>query len=105
MENKNFHFVKMDYRESVTNKQHDIDSHLFKVQTFVDNFNNDDETSDVYRQQMINQLNALDDSLLNSYKQFMNLKATNDFGHEPNHGQPKNQNSNCGPQRPIDPKF
>lgn len=73
----------MQLKNTITEKQHKLDSHLLIYQTFVDEFNGLEDTSDAYRQTIINYLDNLDIMLYNSYKTMLELKASKDFGMPP----------------------
>ena len=73
----------MQLKNTITEKQHKLDSHLLIYQTFVDEFNVSEDTSDAYRQTIINYIDNLDMMLFNSYKTMLELKASKDFGMPP----------------------
>ena len=73
----------MPLKNIITEKQHKLDSHLLIYQTFVDEFNISEDTSDAYRQTIINYIENLDTMLFNSYKAMLELKASKDFGISP----------------------
>ena len=73
----------MQLKNIITEKQHKLDSHLLIYQTFVDEFNVSEDTSDTYRQAIINHIENLDIMLYNSYKTMLELKASKDFGLSP----------------------
>lgn len=74
---------KMNYRNSVTEKQNKLDHHLYIYQTFINDFNLSEDTNDVYRQQIITNIDNLDSTIFSSYKSLMELKASKDFGRQP----------------------
>lgn len=73
----------MNYGNSVTEKQHKLDQHLYLYQTFVNDFNLSEDTNDDYRQQIITNIDNLDSTIFSSYKSLMILKASKDFGRQP----------------------
>lgn len=75
-----FFIIEMNYESLVTEKQNKLDEHLQIYQSFVNAFNLDDETNDVYRQNIIANIDNLDSTIFNSYKSVMELKASKDFG-------------------------
>ena len=75
-----FFITKMNYESLVTEKQNKLDAHLRIYQSFINAFNLDDETDDVYRQKIIANIDELDLTIFNSYKSAMELKASKVFG-------------------------
>lgn len=78
-----FSFDKMNYGNAITEKQNKLDQHMFIYQTFVNDLNLSEDTSDVYRQQIITNIDNLDSTIFSSYKSLMELKAAKDFGIQP----------------------
>lgn len=73
----------MNYKNSITEKQNQLDAHLYIYQSFVNAFNADEDTNDAYRQNIISNIESLDSAIFNSYKSVMGLKASKDFGLQP----------------------
>lgn len=67
----------------VTEKQNKLDQHMHIYQTFINDFNLSNDTNDVYRQGIITNIDNLDSVIFNSYKSIMELKASKDFGIQP----------------------
>lgn len=78
-----FSFNKMNYGNAITEKQNKLDQHMYIYQEFVNDFNLSEDTNDTYRQQIITNIDNLDSALFSSYKSLMELKASKDFGIQP----------------------
>lgn len=73
----------MNYEKTILEKQNKLQQHMYIYQEFVNAFNFTENTSDVYRQQIITNLDNLDSTIFDSYKSLMGLQASKDFGIEP----------------------
>ena len=73
------HLIMSNFRDTVTEKQHKLDSHMCIYQTFIDNMNSNDEINDIYRQHLLANIETLDNFIFDSYKSSMELKASKDF--------------------------
>lgn len=67
------------HRERVADKQNTLDAYVRIYQTCVNDLNNAEETSDIYRQALLENVENVHKAIFKLYKEALDIKAAIDF--------------------------